>query len=74
MLRYEDLSLDPYKTVSELLQFFGVDFHPAVKEFLDTHTKQDLGGVSSTFRNSKSAPFHWTKDLDFEDILNIQVN
>ncbi|XP_077284051.1 carbohydrate sulfotransferase 3 [Arctopsyche grandis] len=72
VLRYEDLSLDPYKTVSSLLDFFGVDFHSSVKEFLDTHTKLDLGGVSSTFRNSKSAPFHWTKDLDFEDVWNIQ--
>lgn len=65
-MRYEDLSLEPYKGVKELFEFFGLDFHSEVKLFLDTHTKTDAGGVSSTFRNSKAAPFHWRQDLTFK--------
>ncbi|KAG7212100.1 hypothetical protein KM043_012450 [Ampulex compressa] len=72
VVRYEDLSVDPYKHVKELYNFYGLDFHINVKRFLDTHTKNDVGGVSSTFRNSKVAPFHWRTDLDFEEVDEIQ--
>ncbi|XP_034185620.1 carbohydrate sulfotransferase 4 isoform X2 [Osmia lignaria lignaria] len=72
VVRYEDLSVDPYKHVKELYNFYGLDFHINVKKFLDTHTKNDVGGVSSTFRNSKVAPFHWRTDLDFEEVDEIQ--
>jgi hypothetical protein len=30
------------------------------------------GGVSSTFRDSKQAPFHWAKDLTFNEVKYIQ--
>jgi len=72
VVRYEDLSVDPYKHVKELYNFYGLNFHVNVKRFLDTHTKNDVGGVSSTFRNSKVAPFHWRADLDFEEVREIQ--
>lgn len=71
-MRYEDLSVEPYKRVQELFDLFGLDFHPAVQEFLDTHTKVDVGGVSSTYRNSKSAPFHWRQDLSHDRVHKIQ--
>ncbi|XP_065355913.1 carbohydrate sulfotransferase 4 [Calliphora vicina] len=71
-LRYEDLSLDPYDMAQEVLQFYGLPFDPLVEEFLDTHTKVNIGGVSSTYRDSKSAPFHWKQDLKPEDIKYIQ--
>ncbi|XP_077266161.1 carbohydrate sulfotransferase 5 isoform X2 [Temnothorax americanus] len=72
VVRYEDLSVDPYEHVKELYNFYGLNFHVNVKRFLDTHTKNDVGGVSSTFRNSKVAPFHWRADLDFEEVREIQ--
>lgn len=72
VVRYEDLSVEPYKYVKDLCAFYGLDFHSNVKRFLDTHTKSDVGGVSSTFRNSKVAPFHWRTDLDFEEVDEIQ--
>ncbi|XP_047103034.1 carbohydrate sulfotransferase 5-like isoform X2 [Schistocerca piceifrons] len=72
VVRYEDLSVTPYRSVKELFQFFGLDFHPNVQKFLDTHTKVDVGGVSSTYRNSKSAPFHWRQDLSFLEVRAIQ--
>lgn len=56
----------------DILQFYGLPFDPEVEEFLDSHTKSDIGGVSSTFRDSKSAPFHWIKDLSFKEVLVIQ--
>lgn len=30
------------------------------------------GGVSSTFRDSKQAPFHWAKDLSWNEVSFIQ--
>lgn len=71
-IRYEDFSLDPYKGVEELFSFFNLHIHPNVMEFLDSHTKLNVGGVSSTFRNSKSAPFHWRADLNFSEVQYIE--
>ncbi|XP_023716466.1 carbohydrate sulfotransferase 5 isoform X2 [Cryptotermes secundus] len=71
-VRYEDLSVDPHKGVQDLFQFFGLDFHPNIQLFLDTHTKVNVGGVSSTYRNSKSAPFHWRQDLTYSEVKAIQ--
>lgn len=39
VMRYENLSLDPYGSAKQIFQFYGLDFHPKVIEFLDTHTK-----------------------------------
>ncbi|KAK6620745.1 hypothetical protein RUM43_011040 [Polyplax serrata] len=71
-MRYEDLSLNPYKMVGQLLEFYGLEFHPEVQFFLDTHTKINVGGVSSTYRNSASAPFHWRQDLTHREVRLIQ--
>lgn len=71
-VRYEDLSLSPYDVTQEILQFYGLPFDERVSEFLDTHTKANVGGVSSTFRDSKSAPFHWAKELPFNEVKYIQ--
>ncbi|XP_011501740.1 PREDICTED: carbohydrate sulfotransferase 4-like isoform X3 [Ceratosolen solmsi marchali] len=72
VIRYEDLSVDPYSHTEKLFEFYGLHFHENVQRFLDTHTKTDIGGLSSTFRNSKAAPFHWRNDLDFEEVEEIQ--
>ncbi|XP_073981438.1 carbohydrate sulfotransferase 1-like [Rhodnius prolixus] len=71
-VRYEDISLNPYKGAESLLNFFGRYYGPTVKRFLDTHTKINVGGVSSTFRNSRVAPFHWRNDLSHSEVLSIQ--
>ncbi|XP_022919592.1 carbohydrate sulfotransferase 5-like [Onthophagus taurus] len=72
-IRYEDLSLNPYDYVRNIFKFFGLYLHPDVLQFLDTHTKANVGGVSSTFRDSKSAPFHWRYDLNFSEVEEIQM-
>lgn len=71
-LRYEDLSLDPYQITQDILHFMGLSFHPSVKDFLDSHTTVNVGGVSSTYRNSKSTAFHWKSDLNYTEIQYIE--
>ena len=68
VIRYEDLSLEPFEGAKDILKFYNLPFDRTVSEFLDTHTKMDYGGVSSTFRDSKSAPFHWIKDLQYSEV------
>ena len=58
----------------ELLDFYGLSFDTEVKDFLDTHTKEDFGTEYSTYRDSKTAPFNWIKELSFEDVEIIQRN
>jgi len=70
--RYEDFSMDPYNNSVSLFKFFGYTMHTRVKEFLDTHTKVNKGGVSSTFRDSKTAPFKWRERLTKEEVFTIQ--
>jgi hypothetical protein len=71
-VRYEDISAEPHKRVQELLQFLGLDFHPNIQLFLDTHTKVDIGDEYSAYRNSSSAPFHWRQDLTHSEVRAIQ--
>lgn len=73
VVRYEDLSLEPFEGTKDILQFYGLPFDRSVEDFLDSHTKMDYGGVSSTFRDSKSAPFHWIKDLLYEEVSAINL-
>ncbi|KAG5881156.1 hypothetical protein JTB14_024573 [Gonioctena quinquepunctata] len=73
-LRYEDLSLNPHEIVQDLFDFLGLYFHDYVEGFLDSHTRINVGGVSSTFRDSKSAPLHWRMDLNYTEIQYIEEN
>lgn len=72
IIRFEDMSLEPHKYAQYLYQFFGLDFHPRVEEFLNTHTNTNKHGVFETFRDSKNVPFHWRQDLTFEEVEKIQ--
>ena len=65
--------MDPYNNTKNIFNFFGFSFHKNVVEFLDTHTKTNIGGVSSTFRDSKTAPFKWRERLKKHEVLKIQV-
>lgn len=72
VVRYEDMSLEPFKYARYLYQFFGLDFHHRVEEFLNTHTKTNKDGFFETFRDSKNVPFHWRQDLTYEEVEKIQ--
>lgn len=43
-----------------------------MEQFLDSHTKINAGGVSSTYRDSKTTPFHWRTDLNRSEIQEIE--
>ena len=72
VFRYEDFSMDPYNNTREVFKFFGFTMHSRVSNFLDTHTKANIGGVSSTFRDSKTAPFKWRERLNEDEVYTIQ--
>ena len=73
VFRYEDFSMNPTNNTIDVFQFFGFSYHKKVKDFLDSHTKSNKGGVSSTFRDSKTAPFKWREKLSMAEVVNIQV-
>ena len=72
VIRYEEFSVDPYNQSANVFNFFGLNFEPEVKKFLDTHTTKNDNAPWTTFRDSKAAPFHWTKELTFQETLSIQ--
>ena len=45
--------------------------HLQVTMFLEKETKCHVGGVSSTFRNSKAEPYLWKKDLVSDKIAMV---
>lgn len=75
-LRYEDISMNPYSAVKKLFNFFGLEYHPQVVRFLDTHTTHTAGKPSSVYRNSKTTPFHWREDFfnNFDEVKKIQFD
>jgi len=72
IFRYEDFSMNPSNNTADVFNFFGLSFHPKVRSFLRSHTKSNRGGVSSTFRDSKTAPFKWREQLSIEEVEDIQ--
>ena len=72
VIRYEDFCEDIRSNARSLLHFFGFQMHPRVVNFIESHTHSDKGGVSSTFRDSKNAPYHWRHELSLEEVLDIQ--
>ena len=65
--------MDPFNNTAKIFEFFGYAVHQKVLDFLDSHTKTNKGGVSSTFRDSKTAPFKWREKLSMAEVVNIQV-
>ncbi|KAF4525473.1 hypothetical protein B566_EDAN004885 [Ephemera danica] len=72
VIRYEDFSINPYNQTEKLFKFLNLDVHEEVYQYLNSHTKNKSGGEWSTFRNSKTAPFHWREDMDFKEVNKIQ--
>ena len=56
------------------MEFFGFQMHPNIESFLESHTTKDEEKREpwSTIRDSKSAPYHWKKELSFEEVVKIQ--
>ncbi len=72
IIRYEDFCADVYGQSKELLGYFRFHITDSVTEFLNTHTKKNHGPAWSTFRDTKTAPYHWKSDFNFTRIMTIQ--
>ena len=46
MVRYEDLSLEPYETMDNILQFLGLEPSPLIDKFLESHTLIQRSGMA----------------------------
>lgn len=68
--------MNPFSGVKRVLDFFRLTYHPKVDKFIRTHTVDTIGGVSSTFRDSKTTPYRWIKHYlesnNTQDLTHIQ--
>ncbi|XP_021956273.1 carbohydrate sulfotransferase 6 isoform X1 [Folsomia candida] len=58
-IRYEDLMMNVEPEIKSILRFFRLDYHPDIQNFIASHTVTRVGNDFSTFRDSKTMPFHW---------------
>ena len=83
LVRYEDLALDPYTIVEEMLTFLGLPMKPQIQRFIESHMKksesnefnvsdEDYKNKFSTFRDSNSTVFAWKCSLEWSSIAEIQ--
>ncbi|XP_031625407.1 carbohydrate sulfotransferase 5-like [Contarinia nasturtii] len=71
-IRYEDLSLNPFNMTKEIFNFYGMPFDQNIDNYLDLHTRTRDGGDYSTFRDSKTVPFLWTRSSTWAEVQRIQ--
>ena len=71
-IRYEDFCKDTENNTRTVLQFLKFKMDSKVLAFVKLHSKYNIGGVSSTYRISKTAPYHWINELNFSEIQKIQ--
>lgn len=84
VIRYEDVSLDPYRVAAQLSKFLGYITVPGqVQEFLKTHTyvegnikrNSKVAGLEyayMTFRNSAITAMSWRKEMNFMRVRELQ--
>lgn len=70
VLRYEDLSLNPFDITQKIFKFYGLPFHENVKQFLATQVNKE--GKISTFQDSEVAPFRWAREMSISEVQSIQ--
>ena len=76
LVRYEDLSVDPERTVRKLLEFLELPWHEAITHYIATHTANEMTLVHDpygTSRNSTAAVSAWRKSLGFLSVSQIQT-
>ncbi|KAG4071246.1 hypothetical protein HA402_003950 [Bradysia odoriphaga] len=72
VIRYEDLSLNVFAAMEDVLNFYGLPFRTEVKQFLKTHCISNFGDTVSTYRDSKNAAFSWRQNLTLAEIDQLQ--
>ncbi|GBN72836.1 Carbohydrate sulfotransferase 1 [Araneus ventricosus] len=85
VLRYEDLSIDPFATTTRLVEFLGLQsIPPDTQAFLNSHTSvignvrekyrpQGLDYPYSTFRNSSITAMSWRSQMSFRRVTLLQT-
>ena len=87
LLRYEDLCLDPYGTVDNLLKFLNYEAFPdLVNQYIQGHMGRTIDGkiieVSqkshedplSSVKNSKQKAFDWKSKMDISLLQKVEEN
>ena len=77
LVRYEDLSMDPYRNAQDILRFLDLPQDPRIEQFLEKHTKGDKKVPKrnfnyNTFRNSSATAFAWRSKIDHDYSEEIQ--
>ncbi|CAG0897601.1 unnamed protein product [Darwinula stevensoni] len=73
VVRYEDLAQDLDRMVPELFDFFRLPVTNSTVSFLQTHSMKEMGGVSSTYRDSKAAAVAWRTRLTHDRVREVQA-
>ncbi len=87
LVRYEDLSFDPYSVLDDLFEFLDLPRSAAIDRYIETHThrkraKKHKGKAMpkskvmenpySKYRDSKATAVAWRKKMDFGYMRRIQ--
>ena len=74
LVRYEDLSLNPFHTSQKLYKKLGLEFSQSVQNWIEEHTRTEdvLSNPHSTTRDSKTAPLKWFSRLTVNEVIEVQ--
>lgn len=75
IVRYEDLSTDPFHTTEDLFQKLHLDMNDNIDTFLEKHTnfkKYANRYKYTTYRDSKKIAFIWTQRLSRKEIDKVE--
>jgi hypothetical protein len=67
MVIYEDLCTRPYKTLSQLFEFCGLDLNPQTWKFLDLSISKTNQNYYSIFKHPLDSAYKWKKELHVRD-------
>lgn len=77
IVRYEDLSTDPFSTTEDLFRKLRLDMNDNIDTFLEKHTnlkKYANRYKYTTYRDSKKIAFIWTQRLSRKEIDLVESN
>ena len=78
LIRFEDLGLNPYQTVRQILSFLDLPWSQRLDKFISTHTMIDHSDSDpmeksyGTSRNSSAVAFAWKQSMALSNISAIQ--
>ena len=73
VVRYEDLTRNITEGTKDILSFYGLDFHPNVQDFLQTHTSKSDGRYFGTHRETKSSSTRWSKSFKRNSSMILEI-